>query len=996
MAAKKDVSRLEAILASAGVATWVLDVKSNKVQADATLLRLFGLESMPEREMELDVYLKTIHPNDLPSVQHLIQRCLEEKQDYEARYRVLRGEDTRTVLARGFPELDSCGKVRYLSGAVIDISEWRRADEQRQQFGALVEHSLDAIAIHDRQGRAIYTNAAAAAVGDGTHLRDWFVPQDQGVLDEAFAEARSGRHVERQLRSSRRGWVALSLFPQRDLDGNISGVASVAREINAQKRAEQTAALERSVLELIAQRASFAQVLEFIVRQLESASLDGMLCSILLLDQSGKRLLHGAAPSLPAYYNRAINGLEIGPAVGSCGTAAFTGEPVTVTEIETDPLWAEFKQLARKAGLAACTSLPILSLQKEVLGTVAMYYRQPHRPGDHDRGLMESARYLAGVVIERERAQRAAERSEAEFQTLANTIPQLAWMAGPDGRIFWFNDRWFQYTGTTLAQMEGWGWHTVVEPNSLEAVNQHWQTSLEQGTSFELDIPVRATDGSYRVFLTRVEPIHDAEGKVERWFGTATDIDEQRRNVDRTKCLVEATSQAIWIADRQGRLSSYSASWSRLTGQGEQEMLGQGWLQAVYLHDRERVLHSWERSVGSGQIFEEHFRVWSSENRFVHVRARGVPLRGHDGNVLEWFVANTDVTEQMEAEQQLRERASYAAFRTSIKEVLSSDSAEKETLQKCCEAVTGHLGLDAALLWKVGEEGFELQGWHGQEPPAQYTLLPRHGHDFAHVADSPRGQLNNALSRSSELPGEDWILVHDFQSLVGHPITAHGEVIGLVLGFSRSILPVNITDEIRDATESLSEWFKRKRIEAEQQQLFQVEQALRAEAETMLSLSERLAQETSLKGFVQTVTDVGTVLSGAAFGAFFYNLVDARGESYTLYTLSGVPAENFSKFPMPRNTGVFAPTFRGEGTVRSDDITEDERYGRNKPNKGIPEGHLPVRSYLAVPVKRRNGEVVGGLFFGHPEVGQFTEHHARLMESIAAHAALGFDRTPLS
>jgi GAF domain-containing protein len=120
---------------------------------------------------------------------------------------------------------------------------------------------------------------------------------------------------------------------------------------------------------------------------------------------------------------------------------------------------------------------------------------------------------------------------------------------------------------------------------------------------------------------------------------------------------------------------------------------------------------------------------------------------------------------------------------------------------------------------------------------------------------------------------------------------------------------------------------------------------------------------------VQIVTDAGVELTGAQFGAFFYNVENERGESHMLYTLSGAPAEAFSRFPMPRNTEVFAPTFKGEGTVRSDDITKYPRYGRNAPYKGMPEGHLPVRSYLAVPVVARDGKVVGGPFFGHASIG---------------------------
>jgi signal transduction histidine kinase len=156
-----------------------------------------------------------------------------------------------------------------------------------------------------------------------------------------------------------------------------------------------------------------------------------------------------------------------------------------------------------------------------------------------------------------------------------------------------------------------------------------------------------------------------------------------------------------------------------------------------------------------------------------------------------------------------------------------------------------------------------------------------------------------------------------------------------------------------------------------------------------------LASSTDTATIVQTATDAATIATGAEFGAFFYNVVKPSGEQYTLYTLSGAPRSAFEKFPMPRNTQVFAPTFHGEGVVRSADIIRDPRYGKNAPYKGMPEAHLPVRSYLAVPVKTRAGEVIGGLFFGHPGTGAFDEESERVAVGIAAQAAIALDNARL-
>jgi signal transduction histidine kinase len=165
--------------------------------------------------------------------------------------------------------------------------------------------------------------------------------------------------------------------------------------------------------------------------------------------------------------------------------------------------------------------------------------------------------------------------------------------------------------------------------------------------------------------------------------------------------------------------------------------------------------------------------------------------------------------------------------------------------------------------------------------------------------------------------------------------------------------------------------------------------------ETLHRLAGTLASELELDRVVQTVTDAATALTGAQFGAFFYNVVDRQGEQLTLYTLSGAPREAFHDFGHPRPTPVFAPTFYGEGIVRSDDITRDVRYGTMPPHHGMPAGHLPVRSYLAVPVVSRSGEVIGGLFFGHEVPGVFTDRAERLASGIAGWAAVAMDNARL-
>jgi signal transduction histidine kinase/ActR/RegA family two-component response regulator len=178
----------------------------------------------------------------------------------------------------------------------------------------------------------------------------------------------------------------------------------------------------------------------------------------------------------------------------------------------------------------------------------------------------------------------------------------------------------------------------------------------------------------------------------------------------------------------------------------------------------------------------------------------------------------------------------------------------------------------------------------------------------------------------------------------------------------------------------------------------EAEAALEEETRSLELLNETgqtLASELDLETVVQAVTDAGTAMAGAEFGAFFYNIVGKDGEAFLLFTLTGAPREAFERFGNPRATALLGPTFRGESPIRCDDVLVDPRYGTMGPHHGMPKGHLPVRSYLAVPVRSRSGEVIGGLFFGHSRTGVFTARSERLIVGLAAQAGIAIDNARL-
>ena len=212
---------------------------------------------------------------------------------------------------------------------------------------------------------------------------------------------------------------------------------------------------------------------------------------------------------------------------------------------------------------------------------------------------------------------------------------------------------------------------------------------------------------------------------------------------------------------------------------------------------------------------------------------------------------------------------------------------------------------------------------------------------------------------------------------------------GRLIDISLTVSPIKDPDgKIIGASKIVRDISERKRVERKLKEQSEI-------LETINRTGQVLSAELDQQKLVQAVTDAATELTGAEFGAFFYNVYEADGGSYMLYSLSGVPREAFENYPMPRATDLFGPTFRGEGTIRLSDVRQDARFGKNSPYFGMPEGHLPVTSYLAVPVISRLGEVIGGLFFGHSKAGVFTETHESIIEGLAAQTAIAMDNARL-
>jgi PAS domain S-box-containing protein len=257
--------------------------------------------------------------------------------------------------------------------------------------------------------------------------------------------------------------------------------------------------------------------------------------------------------------------------------------------------------------------------------------------------------------------------TDADYRNLAETLPQLAWIAEADGTIIWYNQRWYDYTGTTLEEMRGWGWRTVHHPDHVAAVTERYQAAITLGRSWEDTFPLRGRDGTYRWFLSKALPHHDASGRILRWYGTNTDItgrrtveERLRHSEQRFRALVDASAAVIWNTNAAGELMPPQVRWSTYTGQTEEAYQGWGWLDAVHPDDRGHAADAWAACVEARQTYEVEYRLRRHDGAWRAMEVRGVPVLAEDGSLREWVGTCVDVTERKEAEETV-ERARQAA-----------------------------------------------------------------------------------------------------------------------------------------------------------------------------------------------------------------------------------------------------------------------------------------------------------------------------------------------
>ena len=388
---------------------------------------------------------------------------------------VVDGDDETAQLARQF------------NGMLDTVEQRDLALKRSETFKTIILDSVAAeVAVVDQQGVIVAVNAhwrqfamensplpgqVTPRTGVGTnYLEVCGVATDSTRASEGIQAVLDGRllrfsHEYPCDSPQQKRWFNMVVMPLGMAGGN--GAAITHTDISATKQAEQYEQFQSRILELMAGDVLLPDLLLATVSGVEQLHPQ-MLCSILMLDEAGRHLCRGVAPNLPDFYNAAIEGVEIGLGAGSCGTAAFTGERVIVEDISTHPYWVAYKAIAERAGLRSCWSQPIVSPKGKVMGTFAIYHREPHAPSAQDIAMIEQSAHLASIAIEFKRTQAALRSSEETFRTLFETAPHGVAYHDPDGRIVSANPAALRILGLTMDQMLG---RTSTDPR-WKAVNE--------------------------------------------------------------------------------------------------------------------------------------------------------------------------------------------------------------------------------------------------------------------------------------------------------------------------------------------------------------------------------------------------------------------------------------------------------------------------------------------------------------------------------------------
>jgi PAS domain S-box-containing protein len=663
--------------------------------------RIFQYDRTTKPTVEL--VLQRIHSEDAVRVKQTIERASRDGKDFEHEYRLVMADGSvKHVHVVAHAERVESGEIEFI-GAVMDVTGRKRAEEELRQSEALAEQRLRLVvdttpaminscrpdghldyvnkgwldyfgfSLETALDRADAMKVSVPSAAD-IHSEDWqpIIHREdlQAFRDQWKATLASGKPGEHEARIRRFDgmyrWHLFRAVPLCDETGKPVKWYASAFDIEDRKRAEALLAAEKRLLEMVARGDSLAQILDSLCRLVEGQAYD-VFASILLLDSTGKRLWHGGAPSLPKAYNDVVNGIAIGPSVGSCGTAAFLGKQVIVSNIATDPLWQDFREIALAHSLRACWSTPIFSGEGKVIGTFAMYYREPRSPSPRDQEIIGQITHLAGVAIQRKLAEDALRRSEEsllEAQKLSHTgswrhdVASGAIVVSPE--IYRIHD-----IGPSDDPSNTESFFSKFHPEDRKRVVDLFERAEAEKTEFQVDYRIVLPDRTIKHLHTIGRPILNESGELVEFVGTAMDVTAAKR-------AEEALRRSEGYLAEAQRLS-HTGSWARVAATGEMsywseecyQVLGfepqrglprfETFLQRVHPDDQAKVREIAEIARREKVDYETDYRIIhpGGEIRDIHVVAH--PVFSPSGDLVEFVGTVMDVTERKRAEEE-RER----------------------------------------------------------------------------------------------------------------------------------------------------------------------------------------------------------------------------------------------------------------------------------------------------------------------------------------------------